>query len=165
MGCVAIIPNWFAFGDTAEAIRRSTDFRPFYPEDGTFPNTTGWISPTLTDDELRSIIWKARENGKKVMLKPHLTRIDAGMEVGLYTLQPLSDEWDEWFAHYQEFILYYAEIAQAEHVELLCVGCELDDVTMPTNDGVPDDVAERWKTLIAEVRKKVTIQVFSRKIS
>jgi len=28
VGCVAIIPNWFAFGDTAEAIRRSTDFRP-----------------------------------------------------------------------------------------------------------------------------------------
>jgi len=27
---------------------------------------------------------------------------------------------------------------------------------MPTNDGVPDDVTERWKTLIAEVRKKYT---------
>ena len=87
------------------------------------------------------------------MLKPHLTRIDAGMEVGLYTLQPLSDKWDEWFAHYQEFILHYAEIAQAEGVELLCVGCELDDVTMPTNDGVPDDVAERWRKLIAKVRE------------
>jgi len=54
--------------------------------------------------------------------------------------------WDEWWASYTDYILYYAKIASRHHdtVEVFIVGSELIST---------EDQGEQWDKLIAEVRK------------
>lgn len=153
---IILIPDWFVFGSATVPTKESTDIRPFYPTDGTFPNATNWITPTLPTAEVVSIIRKAKAAGKKVMLKPHIDPIDFGITAGSGrgSLQPSATKWDEWFSSYKVFLNHYADIAQAEGVELFCVGCELDDVTYPTNGGVTADATARWKDVVASVRAR-----------
>jgi hypothetical protein len=77
---------------------------------------TGW---TATDAALASAVAKAHELGMKVMLKPMVDPED------VYT------HWrgeipgsEEWFESYRSFINAYAKFAQANSVELFCIGCE-----------------------------------------
>ena len=71
-------------------------------------------------------------------------------------MQPPADKWDEWFAAYQHFILHYADIAQAEGVELLCIGCEMDKVTFTTSSGITADATARWMNLINTIKGRYT---------
>lgn len=83
---------------------------------------------TPTDAGLIQAIETAHDLGLKVMLKPHLDlwadpahwRGQIGDE---FTTQA---EWDAWFASYQDFINYYADLAEANGVEQFCVGTELE---------------------------------------
>jgi hypothetical protein len=50
-----------------------------------------------------------------------------------------------WFASYATFINHYARIAQKNHVELFCVGCELSQLDTSTYDA-------NWRTVISGVR-------------
>lgn len=54
--------------------------------------------------------------------------------------------WDEWWASYTDYILYYAKIASRHHdtVEVFIVGSELIST---------EDQGEQWDKLIEEVRK------------
>jgi len=54
--------------------------------------------------------------------------------------------WDEWWASYTDYILYYAKIASRHHdtVEVFIIGSELIST---------EDQGEQWDKLIAEVRK------------
>ncbi len=138
---IIIIPDWFVFPD-----KTGTEIKPFYDAD-TFPNPTGWIEPTLTDEELVSIIRRAKSKGLKVVLKPHVDPIDFGMNEGSNrgSLEP--EDWDEWFANYEKFILHYAELAEDEGVDMFVVGTEL--YTSVTNAPQGE---QRWRDIIAKVR-------------
>ena len=35
------------------------------------------------------------------------------------------EDWQKWFANYEQFILHYAQLAQEEGIEMLCIGTEL----------------------------------------
>lgn len=56
-------------------------------------------------------------------------------------------DWDAWFESYSELVLSYAEMAEANGVEMICIGTELGKAQMQT---------EHFRKLVAEVR-----QVFS----
>ena len=57
---------------------------------------------------------------------------------------PCEPKWSDWFASYTEFIVHYARIAQAEGVELFCVGCEMVQT---------DRRADDWRAVVAAVRE------------
>ena len=141
---IIIIPDWFVFPNVT-----GTEIKPFYPEDGEFPNPTGWITPTLTDDELRDIIRKAKSKGLKVVLKPHVDPIDFGMVEGSNRGSLRPTDWDEWFKNYEKFILHYAKLAQEENVDMFVVGTELDTATIEA-----PNAEERWREIIRKVREK-----------
>jgi hypothetical protein len=151
---IILVPDWFVFPGASGITLESTIIRPFYSTDGTFPNPTKYITATLATAEVQDIIRKAKAAGIKVMLKPHIDPIDFGMTPGSGRgcLQPQGSDWDAWFASYQKFINFYADLASAENVDMFCVGCELDDVAMPGNSGVTADATARWKNVIASVK-------------
>ncbi len=102
---------------------------------------------TPSDESLIRAIRKAHGLGLKVMLKPHLDLLDKTDgswrgEIGCVK----EGEWDKWFKDYGEYILYYADMAQREKVEMICIGTELS-ATATTKGYL-------WEDLIKKVRKR-----------
>ncbi len=101
-------------------------------------------SRTPTDADLIHAIQQAKSLGLKVMLKPHVdlnndpTHWRGDINFG-------SDEaaWSAWFASYQNFIVHYAQLAQAHGVDQFCVGTELQGTTHREI---------QWRQIIAAVR-------------
>ncbi|NDL60929.1 glycoside hydrolase family 113 [Phytoactinopolyspora mesophila] len=103
--------------------------------------------PTVTDDELRWTIRRAREHGWQVCLKPTVNCADGTWRafIGFFDQDvPGEPSWTQWFTSYREFILHYARIAQDEGCDMLCVGCEMVQA---------DRQESHWRALIAEVRQ------------
>jgi hypothetical protein len=126
----------------------------------------------VTDNEIRHAIDLARKNHLKVILKPVINCDDgtwrawvkfyrtvtpeeqaAGVEG---ELDPWADapvmrpgevrdlaKWDQWWACFRGFLLHYAKIAEEEHVEMLCLGCEMNST---------EEFEDRWRDAIAEIR-------------
>jgi len=140
---IVIIPDWFVFPD-----QYGVEIKPFYESDGVFPNATGWITPTLTDNELTSIVRLAKKNNLNVVLKPHVDPIDFGITPKSNRVELHPKNWDTWFSNYEKFILHYADFAEKEGADALVVGTELDTTIwqMPNS-------AEKWNNLICKIRK------------
>jgi len=124
---VSILVTWYQSNCSSRDIQR-TDITP-------------------SDESLIHAIRKAHELGMKVMLKPHLDLLDTSDgswrgEIGCTK----EEDWKEWFAKYTDYIMYYAEMAQKEKVELYCVGTELSTTDLTKG--------YMWKELIAKVRTK-----------
>ncbi len=85
----------------------------------------------------------ARERGLRVMLKP---QIWVGRDSWPGDIRFGTDaEWTEFFGHYGQWILHYAELAETHKMDALCIGTELRHTTLER----PDD----WRRLIREIRK------------
>lgn len=94
-----------------------------------------------TDRIVKAEIAQAHELGMKIQLKPHLWMLD---ESWRGEIDPGPQGWPEFWHGYRQFILHYADMAQALAVEMLVVGVELDQTVVP--------LADRWRALIREVR-------------
>ncbi len=140
---VVLIPEWFVFPNV-----NGVEIKPFFDKDS-FPNNSGWVSPTLTDAELIDLIHKLKSNGLKIVLKPHLDSIKFGLEEGESRGSFNPSDWSKWFEDYEKFILHYAELSEVEKVDLFVIGTELDTVIreMP-------NAREKWVGLIKKVREK-----------
>jgi len=145
---IILIPDWFVFPDI-----HGTEIKPFFKNDGEFPNPTNWITPTLSDTEVKEIISKAKQNNIKVVLKPHVDPIDFGMIGGSSRGSLSPNNWDIWFESYTDFIIHYANIAEETGVDLLVIGTELDTATMPNNSVAPRDATDRWREIITKIRQ------------
>ena len=104
-------------------------------------------SNTPTDESIIHAIRKAKELGMKVMLKPHLDIIDQSDgswrgEIGCVR----DSDWENWFKKYTEYIMHYVDIADAEGVEMFCVGTELSSAA--ASKGF------MWVEMIKKIRKK-----------
>lgn len=102
--------------------------------------------PTVTDDEVRWAIRKAKSLGLKVCLKPVVNVANGTWRAHINFFDeevPGEPSWAEWFRSYGEFIRHYAEIAEEERCEMLCVGCEMVQA---------DKRDAEWRALIADVR-------------
>lgn len=88
-------------------------------------------------------IQQSHKNNFKVMLKPHLW-INHGIYTGDLDFAT-EKEWINWETDYEKYILHFAEIAQNQKVELLCIGTELGN-----------SIAKRpqyWTQLIQNIKK------------
>jgi hypothetical protein len=106
-------------------------------------NTSNAISPdpsTPTDASVIDAINDIHARGMGVMLKPQLNCEDGQGPGDLAPTNPAA-----WFASYATFINHYARIAQKNHVELFCVGCELGKLDTST-------YYSNWRTIIRGVR-------------
>lgn len=106
----------------------------------------------------RDSMWKSQidfvhAQGFNVFLKPHLWLDAPSNGKWRSDIFPTNEtNWKNWQASYREFILYYAQIAEKNQVELFCVGTELSRLAVEKN--------AFWKSLIQDVRK-----VYSGKIT
>jgi hypothetical protein len=107
-------------------------------------------SPTVTDEE---IVWAIREAHKlelKVCLKPVVNCANGTWRAHICFFDeevPGEPSWGDWFTSYEQFILHYARIAEENHVEMFCIGCEMVQA---------DRRETEWRTLINKVRKVYT---------
>ncbi|THH41542.1 hypothetical protein E4021_02815 [Neolewinella litorea] len=91
---------------------------------------------------MRTCIRAAHDRGLTVLLKPQIWirgswpgEIDFADEAG----------WEQFFSAYEDWILHYGKMAQAEDVAALCIGTELVHTTLKHPD--------RWRKIIAALRE------------
>jgi len=101
------------------------------------------VPSTIKESDLVSQIKYAHNHGLKVMLYPEIWINGA---YGPGARNEISGS-AEWFSAYQAKLLHLADIAQANGVELFCIGVELN---------ATQDKEASWRALIAEVRKHYT---------
>ncbi|NJM25956.1 MAG: hypothetical protein HC859_11210 [Bacteroidia bacterium] len=78
--------------------------------------------------------------GIHTMLKPHLWVHDTW--AGAVEMQN-EEDWKKWFESYERFILTYARFADSLHIEVLCIGTELEKTSRRAE----------WIPLIAKIRQ------------
>lgn len=127
-GWVSILVTWYQ--ETA----RTTRIRP--------------TENTPTDAGVTHMIQTAHDLGLSVMLKPHvdLSEDPYGWraEIGTHW-KGRPAKWDRWFRSYRRFIFHFADLAEAQGVEQLSVGCELIGTT---------GRAARWRNVVAGIRDR-----------
>jgi hypothetical protein len=121
MDSIAVVVTWFMDNKTSSVIQASD-------------------TKSVPDADVRYIIQQAKARGLKVMLKPHVDCND-----GTWRGEINPTDKTAWFNSYQQFILHYAQIAEEENVELLCIGTELKSMTKPTYQS-------NWTTVIQAIR-------------
>lgn len=117
----------------------------------TWYQTTPWSNDiqrtikTPSDESVIHAIRKAHELGMKVMLKLHLDLLDKSDGSWRGEIGSIKEEgWEAWFREYTKYVMYYADLAKKEKVEILCVGTELS--TTATTKGY------MWVDLIKKVK-------------
>jgi hypothetical protein len=96
---------------------------------------------TASDAAVVAAIQKIHALGMKVMLKPHVD-----VTGGLWRGQITPSNEASWFASYATFINAYATLAQANGVEMFCVGTELKSMTQGKT--------VNWTTVINGVKSR-----------
>ncbi len=98
-------------------------------------------------ERLVAVTRQARERGLRVMLKPHIW-IRGGKWRG--AIQPKNDrgelDWDGWWDSHDEWILFYADLAQRLQLDALVIGLELHTAVQ--------HAPERLVALAARVRRR-----------
>jgi len=122
---IAVIPYAFMKGYTTNIIF-NTNFQ--------------WWGERLEGTE--ALIKQAKDENLKILLKPHLWVSGDGW-AGDFSLKNEID-WLQWEASYTKYILAYAEIAQANNIELFCIGTELRQVAKQR--------PQFWKALIQKIK-------------
>lgn len=92
-------------------------------------------------DGVEELIKLARSRDLKVMLKPQVW-MQSGW-VGDFNLKSAAD-WELWEDSYRNYIVFYAEIAEAADIEIFCIGTEYKIVSSQRPN--------YWLDLIAEIR-------------
>lgn len=88
---------------------------------------------------------KAKAKGIKTLLKPHIWIRQANGKWRSDIKMKSPEEWNQWFADYEAFILHYAQLAADYNFEGLCIGTELYIASTQHE--------QRWRTIIAKIRK------------
>lgn len=110
-------------------------------------NQRQWKGETLEGSEQAILV--AKQNGLKVMLKPHVWLSDLSYGG---RLQMPEENWCNWQDGYKKYILEFAKLAQKHEIEIFCIGTE-------QQASVERDTAF-WNQLILDVK-----QVFKGKIT
>jgi hypothetical protein len=95
-----------------------------------------------TTESVIHAIDKCHELGMKVMLKPIIDCRDGAW-------RGLINPSDGWFASYQDFINFWADVAENHNVELFCAGCEYANTT-------GELWSPAWKNVIQNIRTHYT---------
>ncbi len=110
--------------------------------------------------ELVSTLLQARNLGMSVALFPQPRFSGAAQDWWISTPHDFPF-WVSWFNNYREFILHHADLASQYGAGALVMGGEWLGPALPgglladgSSTGLPEDAAERWHALIAEVRTR-----------
>lgn len=118
---VAIVPTWY--------------------QDKCYTTKVFANESTASDESVIHAIDTAHALGMKVMIKPHLDIVDISEGSWRGEIACINEpDWKAWFESYRDFMVHYAQIAQANNVEMLCIGTELTSVS--TIRG------EMWKDIV-----------------
>ena len=123
-------------GGTAEPEIRTNTGRPAGRHHGLWGESDAGIACTAR---------LARPHGLRTLLKPHLWVGGRSAWPGDINMTSAAD-WDAWFASYTIFMLHYAQLAETEHLDGLCIGTELLHATEPAHE-------QAWRTLIRRIRR------------
>jgi hypothetical protein len=107
-----------------------------------------WWGETAKGIQITSSIFQKKKIQR--MLKPQLW-IKGGSFTGLISMSN-EEDWIQFEKNYEDFILHYAKLAQDEHIELFCIGTELNLFVKNRQ--------KFWKDLIAKTK-----QIYSGKIT
>ena len=103
--------------------------------------TSNTIStPTPSDTDVVAAIQELHARGLKVMLKPHVDVQD-----GTWRGQIAPSDVAAWFQSFTAFITHYAQLAQDNHVEMLCFGTEYASMSGSSNQA-------SWTAVITAIR-------------
>ncbi len=94
----------------------------------------------ISDARIRAAIQDAHSRGLQVMLKPHVDALNGQWRGDFNPSNPAA-----WFQSYTQFIVHYAQIAQQEGAELLCMGTEFKTISGAAN-------RDRWVAVINAIR-------------
>jgi len=144
---VSYMPNWFVVPDY-----RGNEIRPIYADEIT--STSGWVTATIRDEDLATLVGMAHDRGLKMYVCPMLAPEDWGPGVpGKGNLEPSDPE--AFFENYTAFINHYAELAEQTGVDMLCVGSENDTLTQEDlRENSSIDKTARWREVIASARER-----------
>jgi len=117
----------------------------WYMTNGTSSSIYSNTSRTHPDKEIIDAIRDIHNRGLKVMLKSHVDRMDGGFRGNIAPSDPA-----KWFASYEDFITNYAKIAEAEGVEMFCIGTELDSMS------TVQAYSNNWVTIIQAIQNHYT---------
>lgn len=115
-----------------------TWYMPTYTSTTIAPNSGGPSTPS--DADVIAAIGELHAMGMKVMLKPHVDPLD-----GSWRGQIAPTDVNAWFASYDTFIMHFAQLAQANGVELLCIGTELASMSGAS-------YLANWTNIISQIR-------------
>lgn len=94
---------------------------------------------SVTEGDLRSVVALARERGIQVLFKPHIDIVS-----GEWRGEIAPADLTSWQSSYENFILYFADLAEQLGVEVMAIGTELK-----TRSGD----ASFWRGLIPKIRE------------
>ena len=97
-----------------------------------------------TDERIRREIAQAKAVGLHVVLKPHLWIVRGKWRGNITFGDPKT--WQQWFDSYERWMLHYADLAQAEGIDILVIGVELRSTE--------SKLEKRWRRLIQRVRTR-----------
>ncbi len=95
-----------------------------------------------TPELIKQVIATAHKKGLAVSLMP-IVLLENGRE-GEWRGKIKPENWDDWWEDYNAYVLHYAKIVEEAKADVFIIGSELVSTETQT---------ERWKQLIAEVRK------------
>ena len=98
---------------------------------------------TPPPEEFKALIRAGKKLGLRTVLMPIVLLMKPRGNEWRGVIDP--PDWDEWWAQYTEFVLFFADIARDGGAEALMVGSELVSTEKYT---------ARWKTLIGQVRER-----------
>ncbi|HPH96018.1 MAG TPA: cellulase family glycosylhydrolase [Anaerolineaceae bacterium] len=126
---IQLLVSWF------QPDVRSSELSPEY--DGQSP----------TDESVAVLVRYIHQKGMTVMLKLHAEPFigwDGKEDAWRALIQPSDPE--KWWQSYEGFVMHYAQLAEAEKMEMFCVGSEMASMTYgKTNQ-------QRWKELAHKVK-------------
>ncbi len=106
-------------------------------------SSDGWWGER--DEGLVKTTEMARAEGIKTILKPHIwLRDEEGKWRGEIAMNT-EEDWQMWFAQYEEFILHYARLAEESKMDMLCIGTELHQTCVQREND--------WRALIGKIRE------------
>lgn len=107
-----------------------------------FNNNRQWFGER--EEGIQHAIAILKKKKLKLMMKPHIW-LRNGEFTGDLSFNS-EKEWEKFEDSYRNYILFYTEIAEKHHFDLVCIGTELFNFV--------DQRPEFWKNLIKEIRKK-----------
>ena len=116
----------------------NADWVQFIPYAYSRPNKTsvsygsGWQWWGERPEGIRKMVRAAKAHGLKILLKPHVWIGGKGW-AGTYTHKNEAD-WKAWAESYRAYVMEFAEMAEEEQVDMLCVGTELKQITIDYPD-------------------------------